>query len=119
MALGRIIRLIYVATNRFEAKVDSIVKNKTWVWKFERSVDLVNIQSQLSLVEFKDQDEAMWTATKSDSYSCAATCNEFRNKEDEVDWWRLLWFSLTLLPQTCFYQFMDWLAIKNQLTRER
>jgi hypothetical protein len=40
-------RVIYDASSRPEAKVDSVLKNKTWVWKPARSEDLVTIQSQL------------------------------------------------------------------------
>ena len=47
-------------------------------------------------LEIKDEDKARWSATRSGFYPSAATGNELRAKEDEVEWWRMLWFSLAI-----------------------
>ena len=50
-----IIRIIYGAATRSEAKVGSVLKNKIRVWKLARSKELITIQCQLCLVEIKDE----------------------------------------------------------------
>ena len=44
-------RVIYDAASKFEAKVEIVLHNKVWVWRPARSEELVNMQSNLSLVE--------------------------------------------------------------------
>ena len=96
-------RVIYDAASKHEAKVVC----------FEgQCLDLEACQSQLHLVNLKYKDAAKWTITSSGCYSCAATYNEIRVKELEVDWWKFLWFQLAIPRRT----FMGWLAIKNKLT---
>ena len=60
----------------------------------------------------KYKDAAKWTITSSGYHSCAATYNEIRVKELEVDRWKFLWFQLAI-PR---HSFIGWLAIKNKLT---
>ena len=81
--------VIYDAASNPEAKVDSMLKNKTWIWRPARSDALVTVQCQLFLVELKDEDKALWQATKSGKFSCAATYAEIRYKSNEVEWWKL------------------------------
>ena len=75
-------------------------------------MDLEACQSQLHLLSLKYKDVAKWTITSSGCYSCAATYNEIRVKELEVDRWKFLWFQLAI-PR---HSFIGWLAIKNKLT---
>ena len=76
---------IYDAASNPEAKVDSVLKDKTWIWRLARSDTLVTIQCQLFLVELKDEDKALWQATKSGKFCCAATYAEIRDKSSEVE----------------------------------
>jgi hypothetical protein len=46
-------RIIYDAASKFEAKVDTVLKNKIWVWKPARCEEFVSIQSQLGLIKMK------------------------------------------------------------------
>ena len=69
--------------------MDSVLKNKTRVWKPARFKELITIHSPLYLVELKDENKARWSATRSSFYSCAA-CNEHKAKADVVEWWRLV-----------------------------
>ncbi len=96
-------RFIYDAASRTEAKLDTVLKNKTWSWILARSEELVTIQSQLGLVELKDEDTVKYSATKSGSFSCAATYDEIRAKADEVDWWKVLCFNI-FYSKACFYR---------------
>ena len=66
-------RVTYDAACNLEAKMDSVLKDKTWIWRLSRSDALVTIQCQLFLVELKDEDKALWQVTKSGKFSCVAT----------------------------------------------
>ena len=81
--------VIYDAVSNLEAKMDSMLKDKTWIWRLARSDALVTIQCQLFLVELKDEDKALWQATKSRKFSCTATYAKIRYKSSEVEWWKL------------------------------
>ena len=56
-------RVIYDATNKPEAKVESVLRDKVWIWKLARSDDLVTL-----------------LITSSGCYSCATIYNEIRAK---------------------------------------
>lgn len=67
-------------------------------------------------MEIKEEDKALWLATKSESYSYAATYEEVREKAEEVAWWKVLWFQHTI-PK---HLFIGWPVILNKLsTRDR
>ena len=66
-------RVIYDAASNPEVKVDSVLKDKRWIWRSARFDAFVIIQCQLFLVELKDEDKALWQATKSGKFSCATT----------------------------------------------
>ena len=85
-------RVIYDVASNPKAKVDYVLKDKTWIWGPARSYALVTIQCQLFLVELKDEDKALWQTTKSGKFSCATTYAKIRDKSSEVEWWKLLWF---------------------------
>ena len=59
-----------------KAKVNSVLKDKTWNWRPARSKTLLTIHSQLFLVELKNEDKTIWQATKSGKFSYAATYAE-------------------------------------------
>ena len=56
-------RVIYDATNKPEAKVEYVLRDKVWIWKPAKSDDLVTLLT-----------------ISSGYYSCAATYNEIRAK---------------------------------------
>ena len=56
-------RVIYDAASKPEAKVESVLRDKVWIWKPARSDDLVTLLT-----------------ISSGYYSCAATYNEIRAK---------------------------------------
>ena len=98
-----------------EVKVNSMLKDKTRNWRPARSKTLVTIHSQLFLVELKNEDKTIWQATKSGKFSCAVIYVEIRDKSSEVEWWKLLWFHLTI-PK---HSFIDWLVVINKLPTQR
>lgn len=90
---------------KFDARLDS---KKNWL-----SDNWVRIQSKLGLVELKDEDRVIWSASKSGKFTHAASWEELRTKKDEVMWWRLIWFELTLLKRAPG----GWKAIKDKLLK--
>ena len=109
-------RVIYDAASNPEAKVDFVLKDKTWNWRLVRFDALVTSQSQPFLVELKDEDKAHLQATKFGKFSCAVRYAEIRDKSSEVEWWKLLWFHLTISK----HSFIGLLVVINKLsTRDR
>uniref|UniRef100_A0A2N9IBN2 Reverse transcriptase domain-containing protein n=1 Tax=Fagus sylvatica TaxID=28930 RepID=A0A2N9IBN2_FAGSY len=109
-------RVVYDAASRSDARVASVLKDQEWQWRPARSEELVSIQSKLCLITLGEEDRAVWSASSSGKFSCAATWNELRSKGNEVSWWKLLWFSLSI-PR---HSFIGWLAMHNKLpTKER
>jgi hypothetical protein len=109
-------RVVYDAASRSDARVASVLKDQEWQWRPARSEELVSIQSKLCLITLGEEDRAVWSASSSGKFSCAATWNELRSKGNEVSWWKLLWFSLNI---PC-HSFIGWLAMHNKLpTKER
>ena len=104
--------VIYDVASNPKAKVDYVLKDKTWIWGPARSDALVTIQCQLFLVKLKDEDKALWQTTKSGKFSCATTYAKIRDKSNEVEWWKLLWFHLTISK----HSFIGWLVIINKLS---
>ena len=76
---------IYDAARNLEAKVDSVLKDKTWIWRPAKSNTLVTVQCQLLLVELKDEDKALWQVTKFGKFSCATTYAKLRVKSSKVE----------------------------------
>jgi hypothetical protein len=89
-------RLIYYAASSFDAKVSSVIQNKEWHWRPARSEELVDIQSKLCQIQFKECDRVVWTITASGKFTCVATWQHLRHKQKEVQWWKLLWFYGTI-----------------------
>ena len=96
--------------------MDFVLKDKTWNWRLARFDALVTSQSQPFLVELKDEDKAHLQATKFGKFSCAVRYAEIRDKSSEVEWWKLLWFHLTISK----HSFIGLLVVINKLsTRDR
>lgn len=58
-------RIVYDAGSKVDAKLVSVLKDKSWIWPPARSVELVHIQSQLPLVRIGDVDKPVWSISKS------------------------------------------------------
>jgi hypothetical protein len=97
-----------------DARLSSIIKNKDWFWQGVRSDDLVAIQSRLPEITFGVSDLPLWESSNG-KYLCAATWDNLRNKLPEVDWWRLVWFSLAI-PK---HSFLCWLVFRDSLTTKQ
>ena len=109
-------RVIYDAASRVNAKVSSIIHNKTWNWGSARSDDLVTILSKLPLVAIGDIDTAIWVPSKSGQFSIASAWDQIRTKKRIFTWWKILWFTKAI-PRIAF---IIWLAIRDRLsTKER
>lgn len=89
-------RIIYDAASSFQEKLDSVLKN---------------IHSQLCSLELKDEDKAIWLASASGKFSCAAAFEEIRDKSQVVKYWKLVWLNLSI-PK---HAFIGWLALSNKL----
>ncbi len=100
-------RIIYDSASWFEARVDSVLKDKQWHWKPTRLEHLVIVHRNLFLSELKEED---WTASSSAQFVCAATCDALRSKGAKVNWWRLIWFTHHI-PR---HSFIGWMALQNK-----
>ena len=78
-------RIVYDAASRIDARVASVLKDKEWHWRPARSEEMISIQSKLGLIDLRVEDRAVWTASNSGKFSCAATWSELRVKESEVN----------------------------------
>jgi hypothetical protein len=62
-------RVLYDAASHFDAKVDSVRRDKQWVWNAAKSDQLVDIQSKLGLIHLKDSDNALWDSSYKFNYA--------------------------------------------------
>ena len=111
-------RIVYDAASKPEAKVDSVIKEKQWIWNPARSDDLMDVQSKLFLVEFKEEALLYGLLPILGSMFVQQLGRGLelmgmkRNGGDR----RLIWFNQNI-PR---HSFIWWLAIKNKLpTRDR
>lgn len=72
---------------------------------------MMQIQSQLSLVQFREIDQPVWSISKKGEYSIAETWESIRLKGTPVDWWRLVLFNLAIPKHTFFL----WPSMRNSL----
>lgn len=93
-------RPVYDAGSCVDAKLSSIIQGGEWFWPYARSDFLVHIQGRLSLVKIKVEDLAVWKAKK-EVYNCAKTWDAMREKENAVEWWKMVWF-LVAIPRHSF-----------------
>ena len=73
-------------------------------------------QSKLFLVDFKEEDTDVWTASNSGKYVCAATWERLRAQGNEEKWQRLIWFNQNIPDIHLLGGY--WLAIRNN-TKDR
>jgi hypothetical protein len=105
-------RAVYDAQSNLKAKLSSVILNGDWYWRPARSDALVEIQSKLHEVDFGPSDTPVWTVSKNGSYVSFETWNFLRDKKEEVDWWRLVWFPYVVAK----HAFIVWFAVQDRLT---
>lgn len=103
---------VYDSGIGLHATLDKVIKNGEWVWPPASSDQLVDIQSKLSLVIRKQEDEPRWLVSCKGVYSSAETWDFLRTKGVEVKWWKIIWFT-SAIPR---HSFMLWLACRNTLS---
>jgi hypothetical protein len=104
-------RAVYDAQSNVEAKLSTVICNGDWYWRPARSDASVEIQSKLAEVHFGDGDHLIWTASKKGEFVSSDTWQVLREKKDQIEWWKIIWFPLAI-PK---HAFILWLAMKNRL----
>jgi hypothetical protein len=81
-----------------------------WFWPYARSDSIVEIQSWLPEVMLGDVDLPVWSSNNG-VYSCASTWDHLRRKKPTIDWWKLVWNSLSIPRHSIFL----WLVFKEAI----
>jgi hypothetical protein len=66
----------------------------------------------LPLVSIGDCDLPTWSISEKGVFNCEDTWEVIRHRHRQVQWWKLIWFSLAI-PRQAFFM---WLAIRDSLT---
>jgi hypothetical protein len=61
----------------------------------------VEIQSKLAEVRFGDGDHPILTISKKGDFVSSNTWQALREKKDQIEWWKLVWFPLAI-PKHAF-----------------
>ncbi|XP_059436965.1 uncharacterized protein LOC132170072 [Corylus avellana] len=104
-------RVVYDAQSSVKAKLSSVIHNGDWFWRPARSEALVDIQTWLAEISLGSCDKPIWTASRKGVYVSSDTWEALRDKRDQIEWWKLVWFSLAIPKQA----FILWLAMKDRL----
>jgi hypothetical protein len=96
---------VYDAGSCLDAQVSSIIRNGDWFWPCARSDILVDIQVKLFEVAIEETDLPVWNS-RSGVYNCFETWDHLRNRQPEVPWSKVFWFSMAIPRQA----FMLWLV---------
>jgi hypothetical protein len=104
-------RIVYDSGSKIDAKLASVIKGKSWCWPPARSEELVNIQSQLPLVQIGEVDHPIWSIEKRVFIIWAETWETTWLRFPPVNWWRIFWFNLAI-PR---HAFILWLAMQDSL----
>ncbi|XP_059439694.1 uncharacterized protein LOC132172241 [Corylus avellana] len=104
-------RVVYDAQSSVEAKLSFVIHNGEWLWKPARSEALVEIQAGLSEISLGHVDQPIWTASRNGFFVSSDTWEALREKNELIDWWKLVWFPLAIPKQA----FILWLAVKGRL----
>jgi hypothetical protein len=91
-----------------------IIKNGEWFWPHACSDALVEVQSRLLEVEIVDADLPVWNSS-SGQYSYAETSEKLREVHLVVNWWKLVWFPISI---PC-HSFMLWLVFRDALVTKK
>ena len=60
---------MYDVASSLKAKVSSVLKEKSYIWKPLRSNSLLSIQSKLPLTDIGDVDRPIWVPVKGGIYA--------------------------------------------------
>jgi hypothetical protein len=104
-------RTVYDAQSSVEARLSSAINDGERFGRPARSEALVDIQSRLTEIRLGHCDNPIWTASRKGIYVSSDTWEALREKRDQIEWWRLVWFPLAIPKQA----FILWLATKNRL----
>jgi hypothetical protein len=99
-------RVIYDAGSQLEGNVSSVLVDGCWRWL------LVKIQNAWPMVDIGGVDFSTWNFSKKGVYNCAASWELIRHKQQIVEWWSLVWFSMAIPRQA----FILWLAARDSLS---
>jgi hypothetical protein len=91
-----------------------IIKNGDWFWSHARSDALVEIQSKLHEVVIGDVDLPVWNS-RSGQYSCAETWENLIVVNPVVNWWKLVWYPMSI-PR---HSFLLWLVFRDALVNKQ
>jgi hypothetical protein len=80
-------RVIYDACSKPEAWLSTVIRDGDWNWRLARPDSLVEIQSNLCLVNIGEE-------------------------HIHLDWWKLIWFPLAIPKQA----FITWLVVRDART---
>ena len=86
------------------ARVSDVWKDGQWNFTPSRSGDLVAILAGLFQVRLRQEGSVRCLLSHSEQFTCNSTWNAIRDKQQEVDWYKLEWFLLqfqTLLNILC------------------
>lgn len=103
-------RVVYDSGLSLDFKLSAIIRDGTWCWPYARSDTIVEIQSRLPELMLEDADLPVWSSNNG-VYSCASTWDHLRRKKPTIDWWVLVWNSLSI-PQHSFFL---WLVFKEAI----
>jgi hypothetical protein len=104
-------RAVYDAQSSVEARLSSVIHDGEWFWRPARSEALVDIQTRLTEIKLGHCDNPIWIASRKGIYVSSDTWEALREKRDQIEWWKLVWFSLAIPKQA----FILWLAMKDRL----
>jgi hypothetical protein len=104
-------RAVYDAQSSVEARLSSVIHDGEWVWRPARSEALVDIQTRLTEIKLGHCDKPIWIASRKGIYVSSDTWEALREKRDQIEWWKIVWFSLAIPKQA----FILWLAMKDRL----
>ena len=80
----------------FKAKVSSVLKEKSYVWKPLRSNCLVSMQSKLPWWTLETQKDLFGFLPRGALMPAKKPRSKFRLRLSEVNWWKLIWFCTTI-----------------------
>lgn len=64
------------------------------------------------MVKIGSADQPIWGISKTGTYSSLETWNAIQTKLPKANWWRLIWFPITIPG----HAFILWLVVRNSLS---
>jgi hypothetical protein len=104
-------KVVYDAQSSVEAKLSFVIHNGDWLWRSARSEALVKIQARLPEISLGLSDKPIWTASEKGIYVSFNTWDSLREKREQIDWCKLVWFPLAIRK----HSFILCLAMKQRM----